>query len=416
MLPTKNCFAMKYYFTILLLLLVCFGFHSCLKDTLTQKYVFYRPVYQSKASVLSNMKSADAQDIENPGKIYVRDHFIFLNELNKGVHIIDFSNPANPKNIAFIAIPGNVDIAVQGNYLYADSYSDLVTLDISDPLDATVVDTDAGAFPERFYSHDANQVIVDWVRVDTTVSGNDNNWWRRDYVLLEDFRAYTAAASGKAGVGGSMARFTLLNNRLYTVDNHSLHVFNVDNASNPAFVTNVSAGFDIETIYPFGNQLFIGSQQGMYIFNVDNADAPYQVGTFLHAQACDPVIAEETYAYVTLRSGNTCSNISEDVLHIINIADPANAVLVKSYPFTNPHGLAKNGNLLFICDGRDGLKLLNAADPLNLTPIATIGDMETYDVIALNNTAIVSAKEGLYLVDYTTPASAHIVGHLTLNQ
>ena len=411
-----KCLIMKYCSILVLLSLICFCFYSCLKDNTTKRYVYYKPVYKPIEEVRANMKSGPSQEINSPGKLYVKDGYIFLNEVNKGVHIIDYSNPANPQNIAFVAIPGNVDIAVQGDYLYADEYTDLVTFDISNPLDAKLVDTDAGAFPERYYSPFADQVIVDWIKVDTIVKSNDNSWWQRDYVLSSEFPGlYTASGGGKSGVGGSMARFTLVNDRLYTVSNHSLNVFNIENEANPAFVTNVSAGFDIETIYPFKNQLFIGTQQGMYIFNVDNPDAPYQVGTFVHAQACDPVIADDRYAYVTLRSGNTCSNVTEDVLHVIDVTDPANATLVKSYAFTNPHGLAKDGNTLFICDGRDGLKLLNAADPLNITPITAIGGMETFDVIALDNTAIVSAKEGLYLVDYTNPSNAKIVGHLTIN-
>jgi hypothetical protein len=406
---------MKYYSVLLLFTLICFFFHSCLKDTTTKRYVYYKPVYKTKDEVRANMKSGPAQDIESPGKIYVKGNYIFLNELEKGVHIIDYSNPANPKNIAFIAIPGNEDIAVQGNYLFADEYSDLVTFDISNPLDTKLVDTDSGAFPERYYSPDADKVIVDWIKVDTTIEGEVGGWWRREYVAVpEALDMSKAATPGQAGIGGSMARFTLMDNHLYTVSNHSLNVFNIENNANPAFVTNVSAGFDIETIYPFKNQLFIGSEEGMYIFNVDNPDAPYSVGTFSHAKACDPVIADDKYAYITLRTGTSCNNATENVLHILDVTNPGNATLLKSYPFTNPHGLTKDGNLLFICDGKDGLKLLNASDPLNITPITTIGGLDTYDVIALSNTAIVSAKGGLYLVDYANPANAQIVGQLTI--
>ena len=63
-------------------------------------------------------------------------NYIFLNEVNKGVHIIDNSNPAKPSIKAFINIPGNVDIAVKGSTLYADLFADLVVVDISNPLDA----------------------------------------------------------------------------------------------------------------------------------------------------------------------------------------------------------------------------------------------------------------------------------------
>ena len=49
----------------------------------------------------------------------------------KGIHIIDNRNTSNPINIAFIVLPGNYDIATKGDYLYADSYLDLVVFDIS---------------------------------------------------------------------------------------------------------------------------------------------------------------------------------------------------------------------------------------------------------------------------------------------
>ena len=37
-------------------------------------------------------------------------------------YYVDVSDPADPQNIAFITIPGNVDIAIKENVLYADSY------------------------------------------------------------------------------------------------------------------------------------------------------------------------------------------------------------------------------------------------------------------------------------------------------
>lgn len=408
---------MKYCSLLLLISIACLCFNSCLKDTTTKHYVYFKPVYKPKEEVKAAMKTGPAQDIQHPGKLFVKGNYIFLNELDKGVHIIDYSNPHDPKNIAFVAIPGNEDIAVEGDYLYADLYADLVTFNITNPTDIKLVDTDEGAFPERYYLIGSDQIIVDWIKVDTTIKSNDNNWWQKEYVVMpETYDLSTATTPAQAGIGGSMARFTLMNNRLYTVDNHSLHIFNIDDNANPVMASTVSAGYDVETIYPFKNELFIGSQEGMYIFNVDNRDAPYQVGTFIHAQACDPVIADDNNAYVTLRTGNTCNNETENVLEVLDVTNPANATLIKSYSFTSPHGLAKDGNTLFVCDGTAGLKLLNAGDPLNITPVTTIGGIETYDVIALNKTAIVSAKEGLYLVDYADPAHAQIVGHLTIKQ
>ncbi len=78
---------------------------------------------------------------------------------------------------------------------------------------------------------------------------------------------------------------------------------------------------------------------------------------FTHATSCDPVIVDDTLAYITLRSGNACGGSlnSLDVINIMNLESPT---LVMSYPMANPHGLGKHGDLLFICDGNSGLKIL----------------------------------------------------------
>ena len=56
----------------------------------------------------------------------------YIHSSRKGIHIIDNRNVTNPINIGFITLPGNYDLATKGDYLYADSYLDLVVFDISD--------------------------------------------------------------------------------------------------------------------------------------------------------------------------------------------------------------------------------------------------------------------------------------------
>ena len=68
---------------------------------------------------------------------------------------------------------------------------------------------------------------------------------------------------------------------------------------------------------------------------------------------------------------------------------------------TNPHGLGKEGNMLFICDGKDGIKVYDAADANNVKLIKRITGMESYDVIASDSRALVVAKDGLYQYDYS---------------
>ena len=140
----------KTSFAIVFSVAVSFLFSSCFKDTVVEKYTFYRPVYKTRAEVRSEIKSGPAQAIHQPGKLFVKGNYIFLNDVNRGIHIIDYSTPASPKNIAFINIPGNVDLAVNGNYLYADQYTDLVTLNISNPLNITAVNFEDKVFPQQY--------------------------------------------------------------------------------------------------------------------------------------------------------------------------------------------------------------------------------------------------------------------------
>jgi len=105
-----------------------------MKDKIQKTYPILSPIYKSKAEVYANIRSNPAQTIANPGKIFLYGNYIFLNDIDKGVHIIDNSNPSNPVQKAFINIPGNLDIAVKGNILYADLYTDLIVIDITNPL------------------------------------------------------------------------------------------------------------------------------------------------------------------------------------------------------------------------------------------------------------------------------------------
>ena len=90
----------------------------------------YVPIYAE--SLDGEIVAMESHPLKDPGKIYIYGTYLFVNEYTKGIHIIDNSNPSNPQYAGFLSIPGNVDMAVRGTYLYADHRGDLVTLDISD--------------------------------------------------------------------------------------------------------------------------------------------------------------------------------------------------------------------------------------------------------------------------------------------
>lgn len=389
--------------------IIIFGFNSCVKDTCkhSYSYTWFQPVYKTTAEIRADIKNTTARDIKAPGKLFIIGNYIFLNEINKGVHIINNSNPSSPVNVGFIDIPGNIDIAVKGNTMYADLYTDLVTLDISNPLNVVKTKIIDNVFPHRYYGFaaDSTKIIYDWIRHDTTLTEDcsPDRWIGLGGVFMETANVASSKSligGSPTGIAGSMARFALMNNYLYTVGDAQLKVISIAPTENPVVANTINLSWGIETIYPFMDKLFIGSTTGMFIFNTDNPVTPVQLSSFSHARVCDPVIADGRYAFITLRNGSTCQGFLNE-LDIVDISNLAAPVFVKKFDMTNPHGLSKDGDLLFICDGKDGLKIFDAHDVTNLVLKKQFKDVETYDVIAYNGLAMVVAKDGLYQFNYS---------------
>src|SRR4051812_18676189 len=111
------------------------------------------------------------------------------------------------------------------------------------------------------------------------------------------------------GIGGSMARFTIVGNYLYTVDKSNLKVYNIADAADPVLQSTTEAGFDIETIFPFKDKLFIGSTSVVHIFSLEDPAHPKKISVAESKQVfrrCDPVVARENVAFATLRTSGPC--------------------------------------------------------------------------------------------------------------
>ena len=97
------------------------------------------------------------QPIENAGKIMVYNNFLFLGEVNKGIHIIDISDTLNPVKLSFLKIPGNKDASAQNNRLYADNGPHFVILNIQNIYNVTLVQRNLDYFqPSEFFPPNYN--------------------------------------------------------------------------------------------------------------------------------------------------------------------------------------------------------------------------------------------------------------------
>lgn len=398
-------FVAKTSTSITLAVLVLFVLASGCRESCDKQMVdFYEPVYRSLAEIRVEAKYEAPRAIENPGKIYYKDEYIFINEVDEGIHVIDNRNLSNPVTIAFINIPGNKDLAAKGDFMYADSYMDMVILNISDKSNIQQSSRVTDVFDSYYYYNDADQtVLVDYevetrsVEVDCD-EGGFIDWWdgggQRDFANAE-------GGGGTTGIGGSLARFTITGDHLYTINDYSMKLFDISDLQNPVEGNRIDLGWGIETIFPYENKLFIGAMNGMHIYDNSTPESPEYVSSYTHATACDPVVVQGNYAYVTLRSGRECDTFTNQ-LDVIDISDIRNPTLVKSYPMENPHGLGINGTCLFIAEGEHGLKVFDASDVNNIDKnlIAYHKDVHALDVIPLNNTLFMIGNDGLYQYNY----------------
>mgnify|MGYP005845891257 CR=1 FL=1 len=155
------------------LLVLALALNSCIEgddDIARIPDTKYEPILMKRSDLEKSVSLMPPQPLQNTGKIYVKDNFIFVNERYRGVHVIDNTDPKNPENKGFIRVPGNIDLAVKGNFIYVDNAVDMVTLRwFGDSLKVT--DRVKEVFPAfeppdggfyQFAERPENTVIVKW--------------------------------------------------------------------------------------------------------------------------------------------------------------------------------------------------------------------------------------------------------------
>ncbi len=428
----------KFLSKTLLMAALATAFVSC-KDNCVQT-VTYRGTESVRVTLnelRTSIKSLPAQDLENPGKIYVKDNYLFINEVKKGIHIIDNSNPSLPKAISFIQILGNVDIAVKGNILYADSYTDFVAFDISNPKDVKEVSrtkevftngqvdgigwtyntNDQTIYDSRYKMYTQTQEVACEQQQNQPYYGGGWSMWDGAGFSSLSNKSSGSASPSTNGVSGSTSRFAIINERLYAVSQNEMKLFSIQNPSNPVKDGSLNLGFGIETIFPYKDKLFLGTTTGVQIWDNKNPQKPTYISRLDHARACDPVVVENDIAYVTLRSIDNfsrCGSAVSNQLDVIDVSNPASPILKKVYQMDSPYGLGIDNKKLFICEGKGGLKTFDATNIMDIKQLQHFKDMNAYDVIPLNNTLMLIGKDGLYQYDYSNPNSLKLLSKISV--
>lgn len=143
----------------------------------------YRPIYSSYEAVRTIQTQAP-RAIRQAGKIYIKDGFLFVNEIGAGIHIVDNRKPDKPVKLSFISIPGARELAIKDSILYADNAVDLVALNVANPQNVRLMKRIENAYPKSSYPPQRNVrfecpdsgkgLVVGWIKSED----KDVNCWR----------------------------------------------------------------------------------------------------------------------------------------------------------------------------------------------------------------------------------------------
>lgn len=228
------------------------------------------------------------------------------------------------------------------------------------------------------------------------------------------------SANVSEGKAGSTARIVIKGSYIYAVDNNSLKVIDISTPNDPKYIRTVTIDEGIETIYPFKDYLFIGSNIGMYVYGLTDPTNPNKLSQFQHVTACDPVIANDTLAFVTLRNNEQCNRwVDTREIDVINIENITSPYMEKIY-YTNsyPYGLDMLDTLLFVCHGPDGVMVYDINKMLsgNAAEVSSIGGLNAFDAIIWQNKLFVIGESGFYQYDYSDIHNITLISSILTHQ
>ena len=371
------------------------------------------PIYHPFLPFRNSVVAMPAGEIQDPGKICEKDNYLYINEIKKGVHVIDNNDPSNPRLISFINIPGNGDIIIYGNILYADSYSDLVAIDISDPTRAKEVGRANEVFPVGwfnrvhwnagseglFFGEYKEQQFAEMSKTDC----GDN------IAIAPSVKSLRSETSiGTFEFPKTMTRFAIQDKYLYAIFSiGNFRVFDLRIPSEPSPGANVEVEPDMFSIFVYKDKLFLGSSNGITVYDDPAPGFPRKIASFPTGTSCDQITIENDIAYVLRRSGTFCtSNLNE--LHIVDIHDIKTPKRIKAYSLDSPYKAIAKYPYLYIAEGDNGFKVFDVRDnlPIDEHLLSFKKDVTAYDMITtgINNLWVVG-KDGLYQYDVSDPAN-----------
>ena len=242
-----------------------------------------------------------------------------------------------------------------------------------------------------------------------------------DYILYNDIASAESSTDATSsprndgtGQGGSLARFAIIDGFMYGLTQQAIKIFKINDDGSLSNWSSVAVAWGIETLYRLDDYLFIGSVSGMFIYDISDPGNPRFISEYEHFRACDPVVAEGNFAYVTLRSTNEwCAN-DVNQLQIVDISNVFEPQQVSTYAMYAPYGLAVRGDYVLVCDSGSGIKILEVSDKESPRVVHFIEGYDARDVILRDTIAYIVTTTGIVIYDVSDMEAPVLLGEQQL--
>ncbi len=295
---------------------------------------------------------------EVPGLgVAVAGSYAYLASGTNGLHVVDVSDPANPRRVGSCDTPGSAwGVTVTGHYAYvADYYGGLQVIDVSDP-----------ANPQRVGGYRSGVV---W---DVAVSGQ-----------------YAYVASEDAG----------------------LQIIDVSDPTRPRRVGGYDTRGKAWRVAVSGQYAYVADDTGgLQIIDVSNPANPRRVGGYHSYGSALGVAVSGSYAYV---------GYANRTLQVFDVSDPVNPQVVGSnWTRGLAVNVAVRDPYVYVADGPGGLQVFDVSNPATPWHVGEFWGANTgfFERVVLSGEYIYAANWVFGLqVFRIRPASPRLEGPLWLS-
>lgn len=407
---------------------------SCQKDKLEvvpKTYNLYQPVFVDMDDYRQNAGTLEtARPIRNPGGVLTYGDYLFISEVNAGIHIIQNAEPSNPRIIGFIALSGVDELSIRDNFLYAADYVDLAIFDLSNPEIPELVQRSQNLFTD-FIDQTDKGILVDYELAEQqlTVAVNDPNY-QKDIFWVESEQAYAveqslkpidgsiASRDGKealnikpnpvsSGLARVQSKFSISDNYLYFIKDEILQIRTFSSGGVPQANAQMDEFGQIQSVLAYDNYLVLSGDRGLFVLDNRVRSAPRLIENFRSYTTCSPTFFMGNFGYIGVRTGACGRYTSNRGIFVHNFSEPE-PVLWQILAADNPYDIEIVGQQVLIADGANGI-LIHRTESSTAEGVIMQADQfieqDAFQLTAIPGSSIVVVvgESGIHQYDFSQP-------------